>query len=135
VRVYHGSYCIVDKPDISFSRDSLDFGKGFYVTNIEKQAISWTDRFKKRGKKGSVVMEANKTLLQSLYKEIILEFSKETGKDLDESMDYFYKSETYELISQGVSDLHCRGYKYLAQELMLEYGIIKHKSYPNDLVH
>lgn len=50
MRVYHGSYCIVDKPDISFSRDSLDFGKGFYVTNIEKQAISWTDRFKKRGK-------------------------------------------------------------------------------------
>lgn len=54
MRVYHGSYCIVDKPDISFSRDSLDFGKGFYVTNIEKQAISWTDRFKKRGKKGYI---------------------------------------------------------------------------------
>ena len=32
--VYHGSYCIVDKPDIKFSREALDFGKGFYVTNI-----------------------------------------------------------------------------------------------------
>lgn len=80
-------------------------------------------------------MEANKILLQSLYKNIILEFSKETGKGLEESMDYFYNSETYELISEGVSDLHCRGVKYLAQELMLEYGIIEHKSYPKDFVH
>lgn len=48
--VYHGSYCIVNNPDISFSRDALDFGKGFYVTGIEEQAISWTSRFKIRGK-------------------------------------------------------------------------------------
>ena len=44
-------------------------------------------------------METNKILLQSLYKNIILEFSKRTGIDLEESMDYFYKPETYELIS------------------------------------
>ncbi|UZQ49578.1 hypothetical protein [Clostridium kluyveri] len=80
-------------------------------------------------------MEANKILLQSLYKNIILEFSKKTGKGLDESIDYFYKSETYELISQGIGDLHCKGVKYLTDELMLEYGIIEHKSYPKDFVH
>ncbi|GMQ59070.1 hypothetical protein AN1V17_34670 [Vallitalea sediminicola] len=80
-------------------------------------------------------MEANKTLLQALYKKIIIEFSKETGKDLDESMDYFYTSETYELISEGVGDLHCKGVKYLTDELMLEYGFMEHKSYPKDLVH
>ncbi|AXU51382.1 DUF3990 domain-containing protein [Clostridioides difficile] len=49
--VYHGSYCVVKKPNITFSRDSLDFGKGFYVTSIKTQAINWTERFKKRGKK------------------------------------------------------------------------------------
>lgn len=80
-------------------------------------------------------MEANKILLQSLYKDIIIEFSKETGKGLDESTKCFYTSETYDLISEGVSDLHCRGAKYLAQELMLEYGMMQHKSYPKDLVH
>lgn len=79
-------------------------------------------------------MEANKILLQFLYKNIIVEFSKETGKDLDESMRYFYTSQTYELVSKGISDLHCRGAKYLAQELMLEYGLMKHKSYPKDFV-
>ncbi|MBE6064523.1 MAG: hypothetical protein E6916_10515 [Clostridium cochlearium] len=80
-------------------------------------------------------MLANKTLLQSLYKDIILQFSKKTDKDLEESMDYFYKSEIYKLISEGVGDLHCKGVKYLTDELMLEYGIINHKGYPNDLVH
>lgn len=50
--VYHGSYCLVDNPHVSFSRDALDFGKGFYVTGIEKQAINWTSKFTRRGKKG-----------------------------------------------------------------------------------
>ncbi|HEK8921594.1 TPA: DUF3990 domain-containing protein [Clostridioides difficile] len=49
--VYHGSYCVVKTPSITFSRDSLDFGKGFYVTSIKTQAINWTEHFKKRGKK------------------------------------------------------------------------------------
>ncbi|MDB0440231.1 hypothetical protein C4R89_11860 [Clostridioides difficile] len=38
--VYHGSYCVVKMPSITFSRDSLDFGKGFYVTSIKTQAIN-----------------------------------------------------------------------------------------------
>lgn len=50
--VYHGSYCIVDTPDVSFSRDDLDFGRGFYATQIKDQAISWSSKFKRRGKKG-----------------------------------------------------------------------------------
>ncbi|HBG3259764.1 TPA: hypothetical protein KP562_004065 [Clostridioides difficile] len=60
-------------------------------------------------------MEANRTLLESLYKKIILEFSKQTGKSLEEGMDYLYTSETYKLISEGVSDMHYKGYIYLAQ--------------------
>ena len=75
-------------------------------------------------------MEANKVLLQSLYKKIIMEFANQTGKSLEESMDYFYTSQTYELISQGISELHCRSVKYLAEELMLEKGLIEHMSYP-----
>lgn len=80
-------------------------------------------------------MLANKILLQYLYKNIILEFSKRTNKDLEESMNYFYESELYQLVREGVGDLHCKGVKYLTDELMLEYGIVNHKSYPNDLIH
>ena len=80
-------------------------------------------------------MEANKVLMQYLYRDIILEIAKESGKSVEESMDLFYSSDSYELISEGIADLHCRGAKYLAQEIMLEFGIITHKSYPKDLVH
>lgn len=44
MRVYHGSTVIVDKPDISFSKDYLDFGKGFYVTSYKEQAENWAIR-------------------------------------------------------------------------------------------
>lgn len=44
MRVYHGSTAIVDKPEVLFGRKNLDFGRGFYMTEIEQQAIDWTQR-------------------------------------------------------------------------------------------
>ena len=75
-------------------------------------------------------MEANKILLQSLYKKIIIEFSRATEKGLEESMDYFYNLITYDLISQGIADMHCRGVRYLTDELLLEYGMMEQIGYP-----
>lgn len=42
--VYHGSYIEITKPDISFGRDKLDLGKGFYVTTLREQAEKWGSR-------------------------------------------------------------------------------------------
>ena len=50
IKVYHGSYVEIKKPDLSFSRIKIDFGKGFYVTPIREQAISWAIRWKRRKK-------------------------------------------------------------------------------------
>lgn len=35
-RVYHGSVDIVREPKCYAGRDNLDFGKGFYVTDLRK---------------------------------------------------------------------------------------------------
>ena len=43
--LYHGSYTIIEKPDLSFSRLGTDFGKGFYLTPLKEQAVSWSQRF------------------------------------------------------------------------------------------
>ena len=43
-KVYHGSTRVIEQPLCHIGRDNLDFGKGFYVTNIRKQAISWATR-------------------------------------------------------------------------------------------
>lgn len=50
MRVYHSSVLKVEKPLISYSRDFLDFGKGFYVTTILSQAEKYAERFKFREK-------------------------------------------------------------------------------------
>ena len=44
--LYHGSYTAIEKPDLSLSRDKTDFGKGFYLTPFEDQAVNWAQRFK-----------------------------------------------------------------------------------------
>jgi len=49
MRVFHASDCIVDCPDTEHSRDALDFGRGFYVTTLEDQALNYANRFMRRG--------------------------------------------------------------------------------------
>ncbi|MBR3551588.1 MAG: DUF3990 domain-containing protein [Bacteroidales bacterium] len=44
MRVYHGGTEIVEFPDISKGRAGLDFGRGFYVTDLLQQDESWADR-------------------------------------------------------------------------------------------
>lgn len=43
--VYHSSNQCFDHPDVVHSRESLDFGKGFYVTKLKEQAEKYANRF------------------------------------------------------------------------------------------
>ena len=50
MRVFHGSTTIVDSPLVNAGRRNLDFGQGFYVTDLQEQAISWAERPLNTGK-------------------------------------------------------------------------------------
>ncbi|MDR2952588.1 MAG: DUF3990 domain-containing protein [Treponema sp.] len=52
--LYHGSFTAIPNPDLSFSRDTTDFGKGFYTTAIQLQAEKWAARYKLRRGCGAV---------------------------------------------------------------------------------
>ena len=41
VIVYHGGCEVVEHPVCKFGRLNLDFGQGFYVTDMRKQAVDW----------------------------------------------------------------------------------------------
>lgn len=41
ITLYHGSYTQVNAPRVNAGRRNLDFGKGFYVTNLKLQAEKW----------------------------------------------------------------------------------------------
>lgn len=43
--VYHGSYTIIEKPQILKGKNIKDFGLGFYCTIIREQAIRWAKRY------------------------------------------------------------------------------------------
>lgn len=66
-------------------------------------------------------MMANPILLQKKYARVIECFAKQQGILLDEALDLFYRSEVYQLMREGVSDMHCMSDLYLAEELRLEY--------------
>lgn len=44
ITLYHGSYVCVETPLTGVGRRELDFGPGFYVTNLREQAERWARR-------------------------------------------------------------------------------------------
>lgn len=53
--VYHGSTEIINNPDVKFSKNYLDFGRGFYVTTYKEQAEKWAKRRSMRNGKNAIV--------------------------------------------------------------------------------
>ncbi|MCI9270302.1 MAG: DUF3791 domain-containing protein [Dorea sp.] len=66
-------------------------------------------------------MTANPILLQKKYSRVIERFAGQEGISLDAALNFFYHSEVYLLIRDGVSDMHCMSDAYLADELEQEY--------------
>jgi hypothetical protein len=80
--LYHGSYLSVEKPDLSYSRNNVDFGKGFYTTPLHEQAVKWSERFKKHH--GSGIVSAYELDENTVRKNTsILEFDTYSGEWLD----------------------------------------------------
>ena len=66
-------------------------------------------------------MNANPILLQRKFTRVIKAFAQIAELSLSEALDFFYNSELYPLVKEGVSDLHCMSDMYLAEELLDEY--------------
>lgn len=41
ISLYHGSYIAVSSPLVGLGRKKVDFGQGFYLTNLHEQAKAW----------------------------------------------------------------------------------------------
>ena len=67
-------------------------------------------------------MNANPVLLQKKYARIIENFARKKSISSEESLDFFYHSFTYELMSKGISDMHCMSDEYLIEDLEREYS-------------
>ncbi|WP_293666171.1 DUF3791 domain-containing protein [uncultured Parabacteroides sp.] len=69
-------------------------------------------------------MEANKIILQMKYARIVKLFAEKAHLSYEEALGLFYDSETFQLLNEGVADLHCMSDEYLVDELILEYKLV-----------
>jgi urease accessory protein UreF len=61
-------------------------------------------------------MNANPILLQMKYARVVSLFAKQEGISLDRALELFYHSRLYQLVKNGVSDMHCMSDEYLVEE-------------------
>lgn len=70
-------------------------------------------------------MEANKILLQMKYTRIVDQFAKQVNIPIEQALDFFYHSITYQDLRDGIADLHCRSDLYIVDELKIEFNLSK----------
>ena len=99
MKVYHGSYTVIEDIDLSKSFPNKDFGKGFYVTKYRQQAESWAKVTGRRHNTGGFITEfvffdtefterLCKVKHFKTYDEEWLDFVVENRNPLGENHDY-----------------------------------------------
>lgn len=66
-------------------------------------------------------MEADKTLLQMKFSRVVARFAEQRKISPEKALEFFYHSETYRELREGIADLHCRSDQYIVDELNAEY--------------
>jgi hypothetical protein len=82
MELFHGSNTVIEKPDLLFSRVSLDFGAGFYTTTNKKQATTFSKKVVERSKKGKETVNVYDFIYDSTELKI-REFEKPNAAWLD----------------------------------------------------
>lgn len=98
--VYHGSIDIVENPICELGRKNLDFGQGFYITDIREQAVKWAENIahirtkqpilnRYRLNRNAIIKEARCKIFEA-YDEQWLEFiiSNRTGENVAKNFDF-----------------------------------------------
>ena len=107
MRVYHGSTMVVEHPLVHVGRRGLDFGLGFYVTDIRRQAVAWADRMARVSNVQGIVNSYELDM-----ERVRREFSCKTFLEYDEQWLQFivenrlgiYKGPDYDWVEGGVAD-------------------------------
>lgn len=122
--VYHGSTEKIEAPVCSLGRKNLDFGQGFYVTDLREQALTWAHNVSRNRKQDPVVnrykLDREAILKEARYKvfaaydEEWLEFIVGNRSGLNLAAEYDYVEggvandrviDTVNLYMSGLMDL------------------------------
>lgn len=70
-------------------------------------------------------MRAHPVLLQKKYARIITLLAERLSVTTIRALEVFYHSDTYELMREGIADMHCRSELYLVDEIIDELQDVK----------
>ena len=103
--VYHGSYCTIENPDVSHSRRNLDFGTGFYLTDIKDQAKIWAERYSKNNKQSILnIYNFDFEAVRENYKVKIFPEHNQEWLDFILSCRQGQSSDEYDVIIGGIAN-------------------------------
>ena len=51
----------------------------------------------------------------------LINFAEQTGITLEDALDFFYTSSIYQMMNEGIADMHCRNDGYLADLVKEEW--------------
>jgi hypothetical protein len=110
MRVYHGSYTGIDRIDLSKCQSNKDFGRGFYVTKLRKQAEAWADIIGSIHDKQGVVSEFifyERAFTDDKYKTLRFEDYNEAWLDfviLNRNRETAEQKHDYDMIEGPIAD-------------------------------
>lgn len=56
IALYHGTTVEITEPIVGIGRKKVDFGQGFYLTKLKRQALLWAETIAERRKSSSPVL-------------------------------------------------------------------------------
>ena len=105
--VYHGGTDIIEHPIVDVGRSNLDFGQGFYLTDIKQQADEWARRISIRRGLPSVVNSyvlEKDTILSSFECKLFAEYDGEWLDFIVESRLGNKPWQKYDYVEGGVAN-------------------------------
>lgn len=105
--VYHGGTEIVEHPICKFGRRNLDFGQGFYITSIRKQAVDWASQVADRRKLSPIINRyrlIREAILAEAHCKVFEAYDKDWLEFIVASRRGLHVADNYDYIEGGVAN-------------------------------
>ena len=105
--VFHGGTEKVEFPICKFGRLNLDFGQGFYVTDLRKQAVDWATQVADRRKQPPIInryLLNRDAILAEARCKVFMAYDKEWLEFIVASRRGQHVADNYDYIEGGVAN-------------------------------
>ena len=105
--VYHGGTEAVVAPVCKFGRPNLDFGQGFYVTNLREQAMAWAHNMARNRKQTAIINRYRmnrEAILQDMRCKVFKAYDAEWLEFIIGNRNGENPAENYDYIEGGVAN-------------------------------